>query len=100
VVWQRRVGIVIAFERSRAWYALAVLLTIGAGLASRALPFEAPLLVRDSLGDALYAVMVFFGLGFLFRRASTPVVAAGAFGFCVLIEVLKLFRAPWAVEIR
>lgn len=90
----------IAPERSRTWYAIGVVVTIGAGLASRALPVDAPLLIRDSLGDALYAVMVFLGLGFLFKRASTVAVAIGAFGFCLLIEVLKLYRAPWAVEIR
>lgn len=44
--------------------------------------------------------MVFFGLGTLFRKASSLQLGLGALGFSFAIEGLKLWSAPWLVDVR
>lgn len=87
-------------NRSRAGYVLAVVLTIAAGLASRRFPQALPGFLGKYPGDALWALMVFFGLGAIFARASTGRVAVGALAFACTIECLKLWSAPWLVQVR
>lgn len=86
--------------RSRAWYATAFIATIAVGLASRSLPPQAQALVGKYPGDALWALMVFFGLGALCRTWPTLHLTALTFAFSTLIEVLKLYQEPWAVAVR
>jgi hypothetical protein len=87
-------------HRSRAGYGLAFVATIAAGLASRSLPAELQPVVGKYPGDALWALMVFFGLGALLPRVSTLKLASAALAFSVLIECMKLYQAPWAVALR
>lgn len=86
--------------RRRAWYVLAVIGTIAAGLASRRWPQVLPAFLGKYPGDALWALMVFFGLGAGFSRTSTGRLAAGAAAFSCGIEMLKLYDEPWAVAVR
>ena len=44
--------------------------------------------------------MVFFGMGAIFRRASSLQLGIGALGFSFGIETLKLCQAPWLAGIR
>jgi hypothetical protein len=81
--------------RSRTIYAVAVVVTIALGLASRAYAARLPWWLAKNAGDALYATMVFWGLGAVAPRARTATVAAAALGFCVAIELSQLYRAPW-----
>ena len=87
-------------NRPRAIYVLAILATIALGLISRRFPHLLPAALGKYPGDALWALMVFFGFGFLFRRAPTIVVAAAAFAFSVAIEFSQLYHAPWIDSIR
>jgi len=87
-------------HRKRAWYLLACLITILAGLASRHFSHALPAFLGKYPGDALWALMVFFGMGAIARRASTVQLSFGALGFSFGIELLKLCRAPWLVHIR
>lgn len=87
-------------SRSRPWYLLAVVLTIAAGLASRHWPQGLPAFLGKYPGDALWSLMVFFGLGAIFRTASSLFLSIGALGFSFGIEVLKLCNAPWLASIR
>ena len=87
-------------NRNRAVYALAVVVVILLGLASRRYHGAIPELFGKYPGDALWAVMVFFGWGVLRPRASTLSVALLAFTTCFLVEVMKLYQAPWIVGIR
>ena len=89
-----------ARSRRRGWWLLAFLATIAAGLASRRFPQVLPAFVGKYPGDALWALMVFFGLGAIFRTASSLQVAAGALAFSFAIETLKLYQAPWIVDLR
>jgi hypothetical protein len=87
-------------KRIRPWYVLACVATIAAGLASRRFPQLLPAFLGKCPGDALWALMVFWGLGAVFLRASTARVAAGALVFCFGIETLKLWQVPWLVSLR
>jgi len=86
--------------RNRAMYALACLIAVLFGLASRRYPDVLPAFLGKYPGDTLWAVMVFFGWGLLRRRDSTSRVTLLALTTCLTVEVLKLYRAPWMIDIR
>jgi len=86
--------------RSRWAYAAAVAVTIAAGLGSRAVASALPWWLAKNAGDALYATMVFFGVGFLAPRIRTRTAAAIALVFCAAIEGSQLYRAPWIDAVR
>jgi hypothetical protein len=86
--------------RSRWVYAAAVVVTIGAGLASRAWSRHLPWWLAKNLGDALYATMVFWGFGFLAPRARTSRMALAAVAFCFAIELSQAYHAPWIDGVR
>jgi hypothetical protein len=86
--------------RRRTWYLVAFVLTIVAGLASRHFSQLLPAFVGKYPGDVLWSLMVFFGLGAIFRTASSVQLCVGALGFSFGIEVLKLCDAPWLASVR
>ncbi len=86
--------------RSRPTYFVAILAVITLGLLSRRYPEFLPAALGKYPGDALWALMVFLGFGFWFRRSPTIVVALAAFTFSVTIEVSQLYHAPWIDSIR
>jgi len=51
-------------------------------------------------GDALWALMAFFGWGALLPRVPTLRIAQLALLTSCLIEFFKLYQAPWIVTIR
>lgn len=85
-------------NRNRLHYLLLMVVTVLAGLASRR--FSSPEWTTLYLGDALWALMVFFGFAFLFKRKSTLWVGVAALGFSYLIEVSQFYHAPWINAIR
>jgi hypothetical protein len=87
-------------SRNRLVYALLGLVVIGLGLLSRSnwLPLSA--FVAKYSGDALWALLVFLGLGFLFAARSTWFVALLAVVFSILIEFSQLYHAEWIDAIR
>lgn len=87
-------------RRSRWWYAAAVAITIAAGLGSRAVASALPWWLAKNAGDALYATMVFFGVGFVAPRVRTSTAAAIALAFCAAIECSQLYHAPWLDAVR
>jgi hypothetical protein len=86
--------------RSRVAYAIALMLVIAAGLASRRFGHALPAVVGTYGGDTLWATMVFVGLGFLCTRWSTGRVAFAALAFSYLDEISQLYHAPWIDAIR
>lgn len=70
-----------------------------AGFLSRRL-FGHDEFVRLYVGDALWALMVFFGIAFVFRKWSTRKVATVALAFSFGIEASQLYHAPWIDAIR
>jgi hypothetical protein len=86
--------------RRRTWYFLAFVTTIAAGLGSRRFPQVLPAAMGKYPGDALWALMVFCGLGAVFSKASSLRLGLGALGFSFGIETLKLCQAPWLASVR
>ena len=87
-------------SRNRACYVVAVAITIAAGLASRHFPQYLPACLGKYPGDTLWALMVFLGLGILFRQTSSLRLGLIALGFSFTMETLKLYQPPWLENIR
>lgn len=81
--------------RSRSVYALAALVVIAAGLASRRFPGLFPAFLGKYPGDALWALMVFCLLGVLLPRLSTLRLAGLALAISYAVELSQLYHAPW-----
>lgn len=84
----------------RAVYALAILLTIAAGLASRRWPGLLPDALGKYPGDALYAMMVYWLVVFARPRSGIVRSAALALAICFAIEFLQCWQPPWLQAIR
>jgi hypothetical protein len=78
----------------------AMAITIALGLASRHWPAALPGAWGKYPGDALWALMVFFGWRALRPRARAGDVALLALATSVAVECAKLWQAPWLVEFR
>lgn len=90
----------LSMQRNRPAYALLAACVIAAGLLWRSglVPLPAPLAKYG--GDALWALVVFFGLGFIYPRAATTRVGLIAIGFAWAIEFSQLYHADWIDGIR
>ncbi|MCC2340768.1 DUF2809 domain-containing protein [Bacillus tropicus] len=87
-------------KRNRLLYAMFTILVIILGLSSRKFAFALPALLNDYLGDALWALMIFIGFGFLFPKIETKKLAFISLMFCYGIEVSQLYHAEWIDSIR
>ena len=87
-------------KRNRLLYALFTIVIIILGLGSRKLAFALPHLLNAYLGDALWALMIFTGFGFLFPKIDTKKVTFISLLFCYGIEVSQLYHAEWIDSIR
>ena len=90
----------IRSPRRRPFYALWIALTIGSGLLLRSRFASLPEFAEKYGGDMLWALMVFFGFGLIFRRASTLRIGLPALGFAWAIEFSQIYRAEWIDGIR
>jgi Protein of unknown function (DUF2809) len=69
------------------------------GLASRR--FSAPdSFIYTHVGDALWAMMIYFGFRFLNLKQAYKTTAWIAITFCFLIEISQLYQAEWLNAIR
>ena len=82
-------------KRNRVVYALFTIVVIILGLSSRKFAFALPHLLNDYLGDALWALMIFTGFGFLFPKTETKKLAFISLMFCYGIEASQLYHAEW-----
>ncbi|MBJ8202216.1 DUF2809 domain-containing protein [Bacillus cereus] len=87
-------------KRNRVVYALFTIVVIILGLSSRKFAFALPHLLNDYLGDALWALMIFTGFGFLFPKTETKKLAFISLMFCYGIEASQLYHAEWIDRIR
>jgi hypothetical protein len=87
-------------QRNRLIYAVAIVLVIGTGLLLRSHLLPLPAFLVKYGGDALWALVVFLGFGFAFRRSSTAWIAVAAVCFAWTVEFLQLYHAPWIEAIR
>ncbi|WP_242235130.1 DUF2809 domain-containing protein [Bacillus cereus group sp. BfR-BA-01316] len=87
-------------KRNRLLYAMFTIVVIILGLSSRKFAFVLPDLLNDYLGDALWALMIFTGFGFLFPKIETKKLAFISLIFCYGIEISQLYHVPWIDNIR
>ncbi|HFK1527358.1 TPA: DUF2809 domain-containing protein [Bacillus cereus] len=87
-------------KRNRVVYALFTIVVIILGLSSRKFAFALPHLLNDYLGDALWALMIFTGFGFLFPKTETKKLAFISLMCCYGIEASQLYHAEWIDSIR
>ncbi|EEL87526.1 DUF2809 domain-containing protein [Bacillus cereus] len=87
-------------KRNRLLYALFTIVVIILGLSSRKFAFALPDLLNEYLGDALWALMIFTGFGFLFPKIEMKKLAFISLIFCYGIEISQLYHAEWIDSIR
>ncbi|MGG5737151.1 MULTISPECIES: ribosomal maturation YjgA family protein [Bacillus cereus group] len=87
-------------KRNRLLYAMFTIVVIILGLSSRKFAFVLPDLLNEYLGDALWALMIFTGFGFLFPKIETKKLASISLIFCYGIEISQLYHAEWIDSIR
>src|SRR5262245_22673855 len=83
------------FVRRRLVYVLFGAVVVGLGLGSRWEALGLPPFVAKYAGDALWALLVFLGFGFLFTAQATWRVALLALAFSFAVEFSQLYHAPW-----
>jgi hypothetical protein len=81
-------------------YAIAFLGAVVIGLASRKYPGLFPQVLGKYPGDALWALMVFCGWGFVLNGGSTVKLAAYALATSYADELSQLYQANWINAIR
>ena len=86
---------VMKMSRNKLWYAIAIVVVIIIGLASRQY-----LQLSKYPGDALWTIMVFLILGIILPRLSSLKIATLALFISSVVEFGQLYRAPWLVAIR
>jgi len=86
--------------RNRLVYGAIVLAVIALGLASRRYPGLFPAALGKYPGDALWTMMVFFGLVVIAPRSSVARLALGALAISYVVEFGQLYQAPWIVAVR
>ncbi len=87
-------------SRNRVLYAGLTLAVIATGLLWRSGLIPLPPVVAKYGGDALWALMLFFGFGFLIPRASTTALSLLTLTFSWGIEFSQLYHAPWIDAVR
>jgi hypothetical protein len=80
-------------QRSRIIYVLWIVLVMGAGLLWRSSFFSLSRFFSKYGGDALWALLVFLGFGFLFPKTSTLRLALTALCFSWIVEFSQLYHA-------
>lgn len=86
--------------RGRLVYTLLMVMTIALGLGARHPTHVLPPWLAKSLGDALYATLVFWLVRVLRPASATLPTALAAIVFCFLIEFSQLYQWPWIMRVR
>jgi len=83
------------FKSNRISYFILVAITIILGILSR--KFD---IIPSFIGDTLYAVMIYFGMRFIFINRNNKIAILLALLFCYCIEFQQIYRADWIIQIR
>ncbi len=87
-------------NRNQFLYFIAGCVIVVLGLSVRRQADWYPKFVADYAGDALWALMIFVGVGFLMPRWASFRAALVAYSFCFVIELSQLYHAPWIDGLR
>jgi hypothetical protein len=77
-----------------------MLLVIGVGLASRGQPGLFPTFLAEYPGDALWALMVYYGIGCLWPQLKLLPRAVSALLLSYGVELSQLFHTDWLDRFR
>lgn len=83
----------------RFYYLLGIFISIIGGLLSRKFGASLPTFLAVHTGDALWAMMVYFGFRFLLPKSPGLSAILGA-SFCFVIEFSQLYQAGWINAVR
>lgn len=86
--------------RKRLLYCGITLAIIAVGLASRRWPAMFPAAWGKYPGDALWTMMVFFGLAVVLPRLGTMRLTVAALAISYAVEFSQLYQAPWIQVLR
>lgn len=91
-----------AFRKKRSFvlYVFLVVTTMGLGLLSRVKSYGLPSFVGEYVGDALWALMVYWIFCLLLPKGSLLKVGFLSLLFSFGIESLQLYQEPWIQAIR
>ena len=87
-------------KRNGFTYLALVIFVMILGLGTRNISAQLPNWLNLYLGDALWAFMVFFLFGLIFRTRETRFIAALAFLLSFGIEVSQLYHSQWIDTLR
>ena len=87
-------------SRNRVRSGVLAVAVVAAGLLWRSGFIPLPLVLSKYGGDALWALVVFVGFGFLVPRVSTLMLALQALSFSWGVEFSQLYHAPWIDALR
>lgn len=87
-------------KRNRVFYILLIIFSILIGLGSRKFPEILPSFLSLYLGDTIWALMVFFMLGFIWTRKNSLYNGILTLVFSYMIEFSQLYHAAWIDNIR
>lgn len=80
-------------------YVFLLIATIVVGLASRKL-CDLPTWVKLYAGDAIWALMVYWGIAILSPKAHSLKIAISSLLFSFAIEISQLYQSKWINQIR
>jgi hypothetical protein len=87
-------------RNGRIRYATAAVITVGVGLVVHRVDLDLNPVARDMLGDALWAMMIFYGLGVLFPAARWQMRTASTLAICAAVEASQLYHSPRLDAVR
>lgn len=90
----------VQYRSQRGIYSLAIIITIILGLASRKYGEWLPVFVAEHAGDALWAMMVYFGFRFLLISKKVGWSFLFSILFSFAIECSQLYQAAWLNDMR
>ncbi|MGL5750333.1 MAG: DUF2809 domain-containing protein [Paraclostridium sp.] len=86
--------------KKRVRYLIITLIVMIMGLLSRKFMFIFPKAIAPFIGDALWAMMVYFGFRFVFTGLKFKESFLLALVFSYAIEISQLYQADWINAIR
>ena len=87
-------------KRPPSLYLALISITISTGLASRRYASYLPDIVNLGLGDALWALMIYWMLGLLFSKKNSQTIFLACIAICFLVECSQLIQTDWIIAIR
>lgn len=92
--------LVLKTNRNPLVYLLVMAVLVGLALPARLIPEHLPWWYVRYFADYLWAMLVFFGAGLIFRKLSTWRVAVATLLLAYLTEITQLFHPLWLDHLR